>query len=67
LSYIKHFSYVFISFVFALKAKFPVLKFEFCQIPSGYRTSDKLAINWQNLSQIGLQLKFAFRIPPLEW
>jgi len=25
---------------------------------------DKLANNWQNLIQVGLQLKFAFRIRP---
>jgi len=26
------------------------------------RTSDKLAINWQTFAQVGLQLKFAFRM-----
>jgi len=26
----------------------------------------KLVINWQNFTQVGLQLKFAFRIPPLD-
>jgi len=25
---------------------------------------DKLAFNWQNLAQVGLQLEFAFRIWP---
>jgi len=25
---------------------------------------DKLAISWQNFAQVGLQLKFAFRIRP---
>jgi len=25
-------------------------------------TADKLAINWKNFAQVGLQLKFAFRI-----
>jgi len=25
---------------------------------------DKLAINWQNFAQVGLQLKFDFRIRP---
>jgi len=30
------------------------------------RTTDKLAINWQNFAQVGLQLKFAFRIWLLE-
>jgi len=28
------------------------------------RTTYKLAINWQNFAQVGLQLKFAFRIRP---
>jgi len=37
------------------------LMFEFCQISLG-KTTDKLAINWQNFAQVGLQLKFAFRI-----
>jgi len=26
------------------------------------KTTDKLAINWQNFAQVGLQLKFAFKI-----
>jgi len=25
------------------------------------RTTDKLAINWQDFAQVGLELKFAFR------
>jgi len=40
-------------------------KFEFCQIKLG-RTTDKLAVNCQNSTQVGLQLKFAFRIRPVE-
>jgi len=46
---------------FYLLVKLQVLKFEFCQIKLGGIT-DKLAINWQYFAQVGLQLKFAFRI-----
>jgi len=28
------------------------------------RNTNKLEINWQNFSQVGFQLKFAFRIRP---
>jgi len=38
------------SFFFALKAKLQVLKFEFCQSC----TTDKLAIYYQNFTQVGL-------------
>jgi len=38
----------------------------FCQIKLGIYTAAKLAINWQNFAQVGLQLKLAFRIRPLE-
>jgi len=48
-------------FLFSLKARLQVIKFEFCQINwSG--TTDKLASNWQNFAQVKLQLKFAFHI-----
>jgi len=30
------------------------------------RTTDKLAINWQNFAQVELHLGFAFRIRPLK-
>jgi len=30
------------------------------------RTTHKVAINWQNLAQVELQLKFAFKIRPFE-
>jgi len=57
---------VFIFFFFALKARpHDVLKLDFCQIKLEYRTTDKLAISWQNFSQVGLQLKLTFRIRPL--
>jgi len=56
----------FISLFFALKAKLQVLKFEFCQIKLGYRTTNKLVINRQNFAQVGLELKFAFKIRMLE-
>jgi len=45
----------FISFFFAHKAKFQILKFEFVRLSWG-RTIDKLAISWENLAQVGLQL-----------
>jgi len=52
----------YLTFFFALKARLQLFKFEFCQIKLGYRTINKLAINWQNFAQVGLQLQFAFRI-----
>jgi len=47
---------------FAVKAELQVLKFEFFIKLSWGRTTDKLEINWKNFAQVGLQLKFAFRI-----
>jgi len=60
----KFFRLYFISFFFALKARPQVLKFDdFVRLGWG-RTTDKLSINWQNFAQVGLQLKFGFRIRP---
>jgi len=42
----KIFLSLFLSFCFALKARFQVRKFEFCQVISWSRTTEKLAINW---------------------
>jgi len=52
-------SSMFISFFFAFKIRLEELKFEFCLIKLGQIYTDKLAINWQNFAQVGLQLKFA--------
>jgi len=52
---------VFRFFFFAPETRLQILKFEFCQISWG-TTTNKLAINQQNFAQVGLQLKFAFRI-----
>jgi len=52
---------LFISFFFALNARLQVFRYEFVRLSWG-RTIDKLAINWQNFVQVGLQLMCAFRI-----
>jgi len=52
---------VFISFFFALKARFQVLKFEFCPFRVEL-TKDKLTISWQKFAQVRLQLEFSFKI-----
>jgi len=57
----KTFLPVFVSFFFELKAELQKLKFELVMLSRG-RTTHKLAINWQNFAQVGLQLEFAFRI-----
>jgi len=49
---------LFVSFFFALKAELQLLKFEFFQV----KKTDKFAIKWQNFTQVGLQIKFSFRI-----
>jgi len=57
----KKFVSVFGSFSYALKAELQALKFEFCHVKLD-RTTDKLAINWQNFARVELQLKFVFGI-----
>jgi len=55
---------VFHIFLFVLKVRLKELKFEFCR--SGWnRITDKFVINWQNLSQVQLQLKFALIMRPI--
>jgi len=56
----KKFSYMHI-FLFALKARLQLFKFELCHIKLG-RTAGKLAINWQNFALSWTQLEFAFTI-----
>jgi len=57
----KKFSYVFISFFFAYKVKLQVLKFELSDQVE-VEQPDKRVINWQNFAQVGLQLKFLFKL-----
>jgi len=45
-----------------LNPDFGYSKFEFCQLNLVKNYTNKLAINWQNFAQVGLQLKFALRI-----
>jgi len=62
-----HIREIFLSFFFALKVKFQVIKFEFCQITlSCDRITDNLAINWQKFAQVGLQLKFGLSTRPID-
>jgi len=56
----KLFLSVFISFLH-LQPDFRYSSLSFVRLILG-RTTDKLAINWQNFAQVGLQLKFALRI-----
>jgi len=60
----KTFLSVFVFFFFALKAELQVLNF--VRLSWG-RTMDKLQTNWQNIAQVGLQLKFAFRMQLLAY
>jgi len=45
------------------KPKLEVLSLTFCA-KKKVMNADKLAINWQNIAQVWLQLKFAFIIQP---
>jgi len=58
-------SFVCVCIFFILKARLQALKSEFYQINWG-RTTDKLAINWQNFAEVRLQTKLAFRIRSLK-
>jgi len=54
---------VFISFIFALKVRLQILKFDFVRLSWDrtiviHGTMDKLAVNWQNFARAELQLKF---------
>jgi len=53
---------VYVSFMH-LKPNFWYLSLSFVRL-NWSRTTDNLAINWQNFAQVELQLKFAFRIRP---
>jgi len=57
---------VYIFLLYTLKPDFRYSSLSFVTLSCG-RTTHKLAINWQNFSQIGLQLKYAFRIRPLKF
>jgi len=57
--------FVFMSFFFALKARFQVSILSFSRL-SRSRIMKKFAINRQDFAQVGLQLKFAFRIRPFQ-
>jgi len=52
---------VFNSFFFAPKTRLQDFKFD-CQNKLEKNTMGKLATDWLNFAQVGLQLKFAFRI-----
>jgi len=50
---------VFVFFSFRLKAELQVFKLSFVRLSWG-RTTDKLAINWQNFAQVGLPTQVCF-------
>jgi len=58
----KFFSSVFISFFFALKSQISGTQ---VRVLSNFSATANLANNWQYFAQVGLQIKFGFRIWPL--
>jgi len=60
----KIFVWICIFFFLHLKPDFRDSSLSFVRYSWG-RKLNKPAINWQNIAQVGLQLKFAFRILPL--
>jgi len=55
---------LFISFLH-IKPNFRYSSLHFARLSKG-RITDKLATNWQNFVQVGLQLKLGFRIRPVD-